>query len=679
MPKVQIKNRELWVGNKSIPFISGEMHYWRLNPSYWERVLDQVKGLGIEIISTYVPWEYHEIKKGKFDFTGRTNPTRNLKAFLELTRRKKLWVLIRPGPYIYSEWPNDGVPDYAHEYHRLHPKFLAYAEVWLREVSKVIKPYLASRRGGNIVMLQADNEIDPWPDRFGHQYGFGNEPGLFQDFIRDLYDGNLASMNESWGANYRSFQEVGPFIATKLNSQTGLSLKGDKELKRNLDYLRFKHDYARKASEAIILLYKKLDYDIPIYLNVYPFYYAQDWHELQKISDAVAVDFYPTNEFKEDAFEHRKFMDKNRFLSSLSKLPFIAEFESGIWHERHYEVGAFSQNHYRLLALSALLGGVVGWNWYMLVNRDNWYMSPINEWGRTRPELYQVFKQIVEILRHAQPAKWEKLTEIAVTYHPIQYASKSLSHGSPILTAMYDYDLDYEVFDPEHGDCKKPFLFYEGNQWLSERAQINLRKYVENGGTLIAFKDYPRKDDHFNPSAIIGFEDPRSILFEFKNAFKIQLAPGRPKVDVVSSVYIFESRDVQAVRADLAPYGRMTIGYIKKIGKGKIVHLGVEPNRELILEILNYLEVPLVCYTKTHAIKTGLFKRGNSYYLIALNNGAEDKNASVMIPALKRHNGRFRVIDLLAGTTEIYSQDRFHPFSLDVPRKDGKIVEFQPI
>ncbi|MSR78265.1 MAG: hypothetical protein EXS63_08615 [Candidatus Omnitrophica bacterium] len=679
MPKVQIKNKEIWVGGKNIPLISGEVHYWRLNPQYWSDVLDQVRGMGLRMISTYVPWEFHEHQRGKFDFTGRTNPCRNLKAFLDLTRKKGFWVIIRPGPYIYSEWPNDGVPDYAHQYHRLHPKFQAYAECYLKEVSRVIKPYLATRRGGHIVLVQADNEIDPWPDRFGHQYGLNHTPGMFQDFIRELYENDLARLNDCWGSDYTSFEQAGPFIATMHQDATGLQLKGDKELKRNMDYLRFKYFYAKKTAKWNVDLYRKLGYDVPVFLNLYPFFYANQWSEMQEVSDFIGVDFYPTNEFSEDAYEHRKFMDKVRYLKHVSRIPFIAEFESGVWHERHYDTGVFSPNHYRMLVTSALLGGVTGWNWYMLVNRDNWYMSPINEWGRTRPELYAVFKQIVEIFYRIQPSRMRKISDIAVTYNPIQWAAKTMPHASPILVSLYDYDIDYELYDPSLGLCDKPFLFYSGNQWLPESSQKNLRAYVEKGGTLIAFRNYPRKDDEFRPSDIIGFEEPCSILFEFKKEFDLQLASGRPKIKMVSSVYTFKPQDAHDIQVDILPYGKMTIGYIKRVGKGKIVHLGVEPNRDLIMEILSYLRAPLVSYSKTLGIKTALFQRGKTFYLVVINQGEEDKSATIYLPGMEGIKGRMKVTDLVEGRTEIQSRECRNPFSLELPRKDGKVIEFQPL
>jgi hypothetical protein len=677
MPKVKIAQKMIAVGSQKIPLISGEVHYWRLNPNYWEEILTRVKEMGLDTVATYVPWDYHEHKKGQFDFTGKTDQTRNLKGFLELTRKMGFWVIIRPGPYIYSEWPNEGAPAYAYRYHRLHPKFHEYAETYLKNVMQVIRPYLASKAKGHILLLQADNEIDPWPDVHGPQYGLHGEPGLFQDFLRTLYQGDLNELNERWGTNYKSFDETGPFIATMLAGETGLALKGDHELRRNIDYLKFKYDFSKRVAEWSVRAYRKLGVDVPIYLNLYPFFYAHDWVDMQSASDMVGVDLYPTSELAEDRYEQRKFIDKIRYLKNVSTIPYIAEFAAGVWHARHYETGVLTPNHYRLLSFSALLGGVAGWNWYMLVNRDNWYMSPINEWGRVRGELYEVFKQVVFVYNEIHPPTLEKINSVAVTFNPLQHAARSLSHNSPILQALYDSDVDYDLYNPRTGKCDFNYLFYSGNQWLEESSQQNLRQFVEEGGTLVAFRDYPRKNDKFEPCSIIGFEEPHSTLFEFKRKFSLRLAASRPSVELVSSVYCFNKVAGEKITVDFDSYGKATIGYIKKVGKGKIIHIGVEPTRDLVLEILNYLKVPLAAHAVTRDVKTALFKRGRSFYLIATNNGSEDKSASVYLPALDAYSGKLTVRDITAGTKETISRERRNPFTFEIPRKDGKVFEFK--
>lgn len=675
--KVQVKENQIHLGGRKIPLLSGEVHYWRLNPRYWKTILDEVRQMGLKVVSTYIPWDYHEVRRGHFDFTGETDETHNLKAFLELTRREKFWVIIRPGPYIYSEWPNDGIPSYAYKFHRLHPKFLEYAEVYLKKVCAVIKPFLASRKSGHIILLQADNEIDPWPDVFGYQYGLDGKPGLFQDFLKKKYKSDIQQLNRAWACEYKNFNDAGPFIACMLKDERGLALKGDHELKRNLDYFEFKYDYAYQCAQWCVQLYRKLGIDIPIYLNLYPFFYAHDWAKMQTVADLVGIDLYPSNELMEDEHEQRKLIDKVRYLKSVSTASYIAEFASGVWHARHYESGILTPNHYRLITLSVLLGGAVGWNWYMLVNRDNWYMSPINEWGRRRSELYDVFKGLVKVYQKINPPALTKLTDIGVTFNPLQYAARTLSPDSLILTALYEADIDYDLFDPKTGYPNKRIVFYSGNQWLSRKAHENLRAYIENGGILVAFRNYPRKDDNFNPCDILGFDDPTRILFEFRKNFTLSLIKGSA-VELNSSVFSFGEYSGKPIRASFGNYGTHTVGYLKSLGKGKILHLGVQPSKELLLEILRLFGIPFYSNSPTKDVKTALFKRGSRYYIVAVNNGREDKSATISFVLAGKKFKRFRVTDLFKEASETYLRQRLHTsFVAEIPRKDGKVFQIE--
>lgn len=674
MPKVEVKKNQIWVGSKKHSLLSGEVHYWRLQPSNWKAVLTSVREMGLEQLSTYIPWQYHEVTRGKFDFTGKTAASRDLKGFLELVKEMGFELVIRPGPYIYSEWINDGVPDYAFKYHRLHPLFLEYAETYLKEVLKILKPYFASKRGGNILCIQADNEIDPWPDRFGHQYGLGDHPGLFQDFIEKLYAHDLEKLNSSWKTEFDSFDDVGSFTAPMISGGKGLALKGDRELRRNLDYLKFKHYYSAEIAKWNYETFKKLGVDIPIYLNTYPFFYAHDWADLQESSDFIGIDLYPHNELSEDEFEPRKFLDKVRHMTTVSKISFIAEFESGVWHQHMAATGMFTPNHYRLIALSALLAGCVGWNWYMIVNRDNWYMSPINEWGAKREDLFKVFKEMVSVYKQINPPTLKKEIDIAVTFNPLQYAARTMPYDSQSLVALYEGDIDYETYDPRDGICQKPFLFYSGNQWLSSHAHENLRNYVEGGGTLIAFQDYPRKDENFELSDEIGFENPSRILFEFKTPVTIKFESKSNPVELVSTVFSFDRlAGAQKIQVKAGKHEKLTLGYLKKVGKGQLVHLGIEPTKELVFELLKFLKASVDCYSLTPSVKTALFRRGSHFYLIAVNYGDEEAGALICLSALDKIKSSWRYQTLESKTQGVYRKGI--PLGIKIPRKDGVVVK----
>ncbi|MDD5085061.1 MAG: beta-galactosidase [Candidatus Omnitrophica bacterium] len=672
MRTVTIRHKKICLDGKEIPLISGEVHYWRLNPRYWSSVLELVEKMGLDIISTYVPWGFHEIKRGEYDFTGKTDPARDLRGFLELTHRRKLWVIIRPGPYIYSEWPHEGVPAYTHKYHRLHPKFQELAIPYIKKVCSIIRPYLATQPKGHILMLQADNEIDPWPDLFGSQYGLVGKPGLFQDFLKRKYDKSIRKLNDNWGTRYRKFEEAGPFIACMLKEFRGLPLKGDRELRRNLDYFEFKYFYSVEYAKWIVKQYRASGIDVPVYLNLYPFFYAHDWAAMESVADMTGIDLYPSNEFAEDEHEQRKFIDKVRYMRTYAKVPFIAEFEAGTWHMRHYESGALTPNHYRLIALSAMLGGVAGWNWYMLVNRDNWYMSPINEWGRPRGELYNVFKDLVTVFRKIDPPTLEKLCDVSVTFNTLQYAARTVSLDRTIPYVLHGADIDYELYDANIGAIGKKIIFYSGNQWMGERAQRKLLEQVKSGSVLVAFQDFPRKDDNFRDCNLLGFEEPTRTLFEFKKKFTVELARGL-ETEITSSVYVFSKVKGKRFTAVIPGYGRQTIGYMRKVGRGTILHLGVEPDSDLVFKILKFFRIPLHVISPTREVKTALFRRKNKYYLIAVNNGNEDKSATVVIHHKPLADKKLRAQDLFSGKTYSVTKAKEPTFSFEIGRKDGKM------
>lgn len=63
--------------------------------------------MGLNTLSVYVMWNYHEIEKGKFDFQ---NENKNIGLFLNLAEKHEMNVLIRPGPYVCAEWDFGGLP-----------------------------------------------------------------------------------------------------------------------------------------------------------------------------------------------------------------------------------------------------------------------------------------------------------------------------------------------------------------------------------------------------------------------------------------------------------------------------------------------------------------------------------------------------------------------------------------
>jgi hypothetical protein len=70
------------------PFVhAAEFPYYLTPPSLWERDLVWLKSIGIQTVEFNIPADWHRVRSGEFDFTGRSNPRRDLVGFIRLLRR----------------------------------------------------------------------------------------------------------------------------------------------------------------------------------------------------------------------------------------------------------------------------------------------------------------------------------------------------------------------------------------------------------------------------------------------------------------------------------------------------------------------------------------------------------------------------------------------------------------
>jgi beta-galactosidase len=675
MSHVSIQNKVIKVGELEVPLISGEVHYWRLDPDNWKNILITVSEMGIKVIATYICWDYHEMSPGVYDFAGKTNPRRNLTGFLDLLTELGFWIIFRPGPYIYSEWKNGGVPDDAARYHRLDPAFQTRAMQYMQAVTEVAKPYLATN-GGRILLWQSDNEIDPWPHWYTEQLGLGRQVGPFHDYLKTRYQ-NVNELNAVWQTLYASIEQARAVIALFSDEPT--------KLRRYIDFVDFQHWYVNQVSEWGVNAYRELGVDVPIYLNAYSGVGTQSWSEMEMIADLVGTDTYPTNEFSHWPNEHRNFLDSIRYTAAMSKLPYIAEFEAGTWHDWLGDVGMLSSNHYVMAGISALSAGVAGWNWYMLVNRDNWYQSPINEWGRTRPDLFAAFQKMVSLYNEVQPYAWEKQTNTALTYNPQQRAS--VRPAQPLFQAVYDAGVDYAFFDTVRGECNRKVLFYAGSHWIARDVQEKLKKYVEQGGNLVFLGTYPYLDENLQPCNLLEIVEPDGIL------------RGLPKIDLslpigteCSAEWFYNYREVPGTpiyAKRLAPKSivaeenylqwnlqneeQYIVGYTQNLGKGKIIQIGVNPSKELILQIHQFLAVKIPARSLTPGIQVACFKRGNELFLTVVNPSEEDKHVVVEIDQTLLPEGTITIKDLLSRKSIPQNQH----LTFFVPGKNGTVISIK--
>lgn len=152
------------------PFLikSGEMHYPRVPRAYWRDRMRKARTLGLNTITTYVFWNLHEKEPGKFDFTGNLD----VAAFVRDARAEGLFVILRPGPYVCTEWDFGGIPSWLlrekdMQVRTKDPRFLKANAAYMKKVAEQIKP-LQVTNGGNVIMVQVENEYGSFGD--DHEY-----------------------------------------------------------------------------------------------------------------------------------------------------------------------------------------------------------------------------------------------------------------------------------------------------------------------------------------------------------------------------------------------------------------------------------------------------------------------------------------------------------------------------
>lgn len=220
---LELHENGVTLGGKDFYIASGDMHYFRFFKDGWRRRLELMRDFGLTCVQTYVPWNLHEKTEGEFDFSDNLD----IAAFIRLCGEVGLKVLLRPSPYMCSEWDFGGLPWWLLKnadvkIRCLDDSFMPYVTRYTKRLCKEFVPLL-STNGGPIIAVALENE-----------YGsFGNDTDYLREMAKILREEGVdvplytANGDEKKHVTWGSVPEVWTGIDSREGSEAAKAVLDD--------------------------------------------------------------------------------------------------------------------------------------------------------------------------------------------------------------------------------------------------------------------------------------------------------------------------------------------------------------------------------------------------------------------------------------------------------------------
>ena len=607
-----IADQRLYIEGEPLSFFSGSFQYWRVRPELWAPILERVKGMGFSMIETYMPWSVHEIEPGEFDF-GRRESHNDLARFLDTCHSAGVKVLARPGPHINAEMTYFGYPErlFADEallarcadgsapslpapprmfplpcYH--HPRFLAEVRRYFEALASAIGGRDALYPGGPIVAIQADNECSKFmrANPFDCDYS-EYAVKLYRKWLEARYK-SLDEINKAYRSRHTSWSLIDP--------PRRMSAAVPADLPRVLDWTEFGEHYINESVRGIAAMLRDLFGDgVPMFHN-YPVTLPVpplDMTGAESFLDFQGVDSYPQRT------AYHTLRAGVKYTSAMSRLPTMVEFSSG----SVYYALPLTLDDQSFTTWAALMHGIKGMNFYMIVERERWYGAPVKSDGSLRERHYGFFKDLLSKVREWGLEDMAPDRQVLLLanreYERLANASTLMSPNSRLVqqfTGALEQPADLLVSDEEHGLTEpvgaryvRLFAFWYwaltavgahfalGDtgasaallsgykmvvvptfEFMDSALQKKLLEYVEGGGTLVLGPRGPSMDERMEPCSVLARHMRASA--ETRTAEQIFGAD-------VDEFSLFNGEEGEA--------GSLT--YRTRVGGGSIIHVGLVP------------------------------------------------------------------------------------------------------
>ncbi|MGI5289543.1 beta-galactosidase [Nonomuraea polychroma] len=159
---ITVDSRTLRRGGRPWFPVMGEFHFARYPAAEWREELLKVRAGGVTAVATYVFWNLHEERRGRYDWNG----DRDLRRWVTTCAEAGLDVVVRVGPWGHGESRNGGFPDWLLAEDCVprtdDPRYLALVRPFFAQIGLQLRG-LTRPDGGPIVGVQLENELYDQP------------------------------------------------------------------------------------------------------------------------------------------------------------------------------------------------------------------------------------------------------------------------------------------------------------------------------------------------------------------------------------------------------------------------------------------------------------------------------------------------------------------------------------
>lgn len=528
MNKIKVQRRDIIVNNETRPIIGGDFQYFRIPYKLWENSLKKISSAGLDFITIYIPWIWHEIEEDLFDFIGVTSKERDLIGLIKLCEKFNISIFVRPGPYIYAEYQGFGIPDWLRKKHPEilikyentqnsneislnHPIYLKYVYKWFKSLLVNLKVYL---KNGLIFGWQIDNETGlpqfasiPYPGDFNP-----DTIERYQKFLENKYK-LIDILNKQWDTNFNSFNEIKPPLKQKTSKI---------ELHNWADFI-----------EDYIVEYLRTIKNMLIELGVNTFFthndpYLNQWpnHSVKKsVISTIGFDIYTKITSSEPETHDLPFSlsyAPEMFKSINKTTPLIGSEIGAGWLDPRVKV---KEDATLQSILIPIIRGTKMINLYLFQdciesNGIPWlFQAPLDKDGNVTPR-YNLIKKTINFVNNYgniiakstqihspigllvyYPQVWDLLKSMVNLWNALDDLNNTIIRfcgASSFLGILSECGYNPEVLELTNssiGDLTKyRILFFGSTGVLDQKSYKKLLDYVESGGTLVTY-GYPVTTD----------------------------------------------------------------------------------------------------------------------------------------------------------------------------------------